>query len=217
MKQVRCLLTASAACLVLLFTSSCYLIPNSPPVARFTCDATSGNSPLLVNFEAASSYDPDGDIVEYHWDYGNGETSTYNYVTSGIALYITDVARTYVVTLTVTDDDGATDTATQTISVEPYDGTPEPPSPGTTRNFSGTGMQVTPLFHLSAGRAIFHMTHSGSSNFIIWLKDEDANLVDLLVNEIGSFSGSTSTHIEYSGSYMLDIDADGAWTVTIEQ
>jgi PKD repeat protein len=197
--------------------SGCFLLPNSPPVARFTCDATSGDSPLLVRFEGGGSSDPDGEIAEYHWDFGNGETTTYNYVTSGIALYITDVARTYVVTLTVTDDDGAQDTATQSISVEPYGGTPGPPSPGTTKNFSGTGQQVTPLFHLSAGRAIFRMTHSGSSNFIIWLEDDTADLVDLLVNEIGSFNGSTSSHIEASGLFMLDIKADGAWTVTIEQ
>jgi PKD repeat protein len=99
---------------------------NAIPTASFTCDVTSGTSPLLVNFEGAGSYDPDGEIVEYHWDFGNGETSTYNYVTSGIALYVTDVARTYVVTLTVTDDDGAQDTATQTIYVSAPDPEPTP-------------------------------------------------------------------------------------------
>jgi len=61
------------------------------------------------------------------------------------------------------------------------------------------------------------MTHTGSSNFYIWLEDDTADLVDLLVNKIGSFDGSTSVHIEDTGWFMLDISADGAWTVTIEQ
>jgi len=217
MRSLRYAVMVALACLLLSFVGGCFF-PNSPPVARFTCDVTSGNSPLLVYFEGAGSYDSDGEIVEYHWDYGNGETDTYNYVTRGIALYITEVARTYTVRLTVTDDDGAQASATKTISVEPYEYTPGPdPDPSPTESFSGSGHQVTPLFRLSAGRAIFRMTHTGSSNFIIWLEDDSADLVALLVNEIGSFNGSTSEHIEDSGWYMLDISADGAWTVTIEQ
>jgi hypothetical protein len=91
------------------------------------------------------------------------------------------------------------------------------PDPSDTQSFSGTGQQVTPLFRLTEGSAIFRMTHTGSSNFIIWLEDDTANMVALLVNKIGSFSGSASEHIEDTGWFMLDISADGAWTVTIEQ
>lgn len=190
------------------------MITNSPPVASFVSDVSSGNSPLLVHFDASSSYDSDGSIARYEWDFGNGETQTYQYVETAIALYITESSRTYTVALVVTDDDGAQATATKTISVEPWQ---PPPEPEPVHNFSGHGQQVTPLFTLTEGLAIFRMTHDGNSNFIVWLEDDEANLVELLVNEIGSFDGSKSVHIGNTVRYLLDILADGDWTVVIEQ
>jgi hypothetical protein len=41
--------------------------------------------------------------------------------------------------------------------------------------------------------------------------------VDLLVNEIGPFGGSTAVQIPADGNYILDISADGNWTISIEQ
>ena len=89
--------------------------------------------------------------------------------------------------------------------------------PAKAQRFSGNGQKVTSLFRLNAGRVVFRMTHNVSSNFSIWLEDDTADLVELLVNEIGTFDGSRSVHIEYTGWFMLDISANGAWTVTIEQ
>ena len=83
--------------------------------------------------------------------------------------------------------------------------------------FSGTTPTVTELFWLRAGAAIVTLEHQGESNFIVWLEDETADEVDLLVNEIGQFSGSTSVHIDVAGWYMLDIEADGAWSIRVEQ
>ncbi len=60
------------------------------------------------------SSDPDGSIVSWSWDFGDGETSTDQHPTHNYP-----VSDEYTVTLTVTDDDGATDTATQTINVTP--------------------------------------------------------------------------------------------------
>jgi PKD repeat protein len=80
---------------------------NQEPVASFTESAEIVYVNDVINFNAASSYDPDGTIVSYHWDFDDGTTGTgvsvsHSYTESG----------TYVVTLTVTDDDGATDIAT---------------------------------------------------------------------------------------------------------
>ncbi|MBM9513505.1 PKD domain-containing protein [Desulfogranum marinum] len=83
---------------------------SQPPVASFTADPTSGEEPLDVNFDASWSYD-DGSIVSYAWDFGDGTgsgiTPSHTYNLPGI----------YNVTLTVTDDDGFTDTANQNITV----------------------------------------------------------------------------------------------------
>ena len=84
--------------------------------------------------------------------------------------------------------------------------------------FTGTTPTVTGLFWLRAGAAIIALEHDGDSNFIVSLEDATADVVELLVNEIGQFSGSRSVHIDTAGWYMLDIEyADGAWTIRVEQ
>ncbi|MBU1061924.1 MAG: PKD domain-containing protein, partial [Candidatus Omnitrophica bacterium] len=50
-------------------------LENQPPVASFTASPTSGEAPLTVNFDARGSYDPDGQIASYNWNFGDGATS----------------------------------------------------------------------------------------------------------------------------------------------
>lgn len=84
-------------------------------------------------------------------------------------------------------------------------------------NLSGSGQKATQQFNLEAGLSIFTLMHSGSSNFSILLMDGDGKYVSLLVNEIGSFSGSKAVKIDKAGPYILNITADGSWTVNITQ
>ena len=81
--------------------------PNVAPEAGFDYVATN----LSVNF-TDNSTDSDGTIVSYLWDFGDGNTSNETNPTHEYA-----TADTYTVTLTVTDDDGATDTETTEITV----------------------------------------------------------------------------------------------------
>ncbi len=85
---------------------------NSPPVARFTANPSSGEVPLLVSFDASSSRDSDGSVVSYAWLFGNGSTGS-----GATTSHTYSVAGSYVVRLTVTDDGGATDTYTRSITV----------------------------------------------------------------------------------------------------
>ncbi len=48
---------------------------NPAPVAKALADQTFGPSPLTVNFDASTSYDPDGGNITYHWEFGDGSTS----------------------------------------------------------------------------------------------------------------------------------------------
>lgn len=80
---------------------------NQPPVANFTYDRDG----LTVTFTDAST-DSDGSVVGWAWTFGDGGTSTeqnptYTYAAGG----------TYSVSLTVTDNDGAKDTASKPITV----------------------------------------------------------------------------------------------------
>jgi PKD repeat protein len=88
------------------------VVQNRPPVADLTTSATVLDKQETVTFDASPSYDPDGTVVAYSWDFGDGTTATgirvsYSYPDSGA----------YTVTLTVTDDDGATDTVAVTKTV----------------------------------------------------------------------------------------------------
>jgi len=85
---------------------------NSPPVARFTANPSSGEMPLLVSFDASSSRDSDGSVVSYAWSFGNGSTGS-----GATTSHTYSVAGSYVVRLTVTDDGGATNTCTRSITV----------------------------------------------------------------------------------------------------
>lgn len=96
---------------------------------------------------------------------------------------------------------------------------PGPPAglAGPPHSLSGHGQQATQFLGLNAGLATFKMTHQGQGNFAIVLMDQDGQPRDLLVNEIGAFDGSKASGIASPGAYVLDITADGDWTVTIDQ
>ena len=55
--------------------------------------------------------------------------------------------------------------------------------------------------------------HDGSSNFIVKLLDGDGDTVEYLANEIGSFEGSSAIKIDKAAAYLLDVDADGSWSI----
>jgi PKD repeat protein len=89
---------------------------NQSPVASIIASSLSGNSPLTITFDASDSYDPDGSIATYHWDFGDGTGGTGATPTH---TFTTTTVQTFTITLTVTDDAGATATSAQTIEVFP--------------------------------------------------------------------------------------------------
>jgi chitodextrinase len=84
----------------------------SPPVANFSYTSESPYTGETITFNASTSFDSDGSIVNYNWDFGDqtngtGLTTTHVYNDNG----------TYPVNLTVTDDQGLTDTVTKDVTV----------------------------------------------------------------------------------------------------
>jgi PKD repeat protein len=67
-----------------------------------------------VFFDGSSSYDSDGEIVLYEWDYGDGNTYNSSYDLSDNQ-YCNE--GTYNVTLTVTDNDGLTGNLTKSVDI----------------------------------------------------------------------------------------------------
>ena len=97
---------------------------NRPPVAAFDFNTTG----MTVDFTDRSS-DPDGIIVSWRWDFGDGTGSTEPNPT-----HTYTEANTYIVRLTVTDDDGDSTRTVRFITVQPGPG-------GTFGDFT----EVTPL------------------------------------------------------------------------
>jgi len=82
------------------------VVPNHPPTADGTAgEPYKGFIGEELHFNGSRSYDRDGTIVSWHWSFGDGTTAN-----DSAATHVYTKAGTYTVLLTVTDDDGASDT-----------------------------------------------------------------------------------------------------------
>ena len=160
---------------------------NSPPVASFTATAQIANIDETISFDASESYDSDGTIVTYSWDFGDGTMTTgvtadHAYSEDGI----------YTVTLTVTDNDGLTDTTTATISAT----TQTVPNQNQTPVASFTESAET----VSSGESIHF---DGSESY-----DPDGSIVSYLW-DFGDGTAATGVTADHAYS------EDGTYTVTL--
>ncbi|HLL35329.1 MAG TPA: PQQ-dependent sugar dehydrogenase [Streptomyces sp.] len=96
--------------------SGLYRIENATdghsPVAQAAANRTSGQAPLRIRFSSEGTTDQDGDALTYHWDFGDGATSTephptHRYRKNG----------TYTATVTAKDPTGRTGSASVRIVV----------------------------------------------------------------------------------------------------
>ena len=89
---------------------------NIPPTAELSANPTTGNAPLTVDFDASGSYDPDGSIVEYEWDWeGDGIYDLFS-GTVATAYHHYAMPGEYDAMVRVTDVDGSMATDTTVIS-----------------------------------------------------------------------------------------------------
>jgi PKD repeat protein len=98
-----------------LLGSGC-IAPDGTPVALFLLDPGSGESPLVVRFDASGSFDADGAVIRYDWSFGDGTSGTG---LSAVHTYVADERTTFTIRLTVTDNEGNTASVTGMVAVAP--------------------------------------------------------------------------------------------------
>jgi PKD repeat protein len=161
---------------------------NAKPTASFIVTPDNGYAPLQVQLDASASSDPDGQIVEYRWDLGNGGTATGRQAT----LVYSDPNQ-YTISLTVVDNDGATSqtAATKTINV--------------LKNSAPLGTIDQPTFNptINVGDSI---TFQGSA------ADADGHLPLSFVWDFGDGSGIAPIMQEDAGPVRFN--TPGSFTVT---
>jgi len=86
------------------------------PVASFTFSPLAPIVNEIVSFNASSSYDIDGTIVSYNWNFGDGTNGT-----DVIATHRYSGVGTFMVTLTVTDNDSFVNSTSSTVTVYIHD------------------------------------------------------------------------------------------------
>jgi hypothetical protein len=96
---------------------------------------------------------------------------------------------------------------------------PRPSSASETTRFDGNSQAATEFFALSRGLKTFYMTHQGSGHFSVHLLNKDGSrlgMESLLANDVGAFDGSKAVRISKDDIYLLQVDADGPWTIRVE-
>jgi len=176
-------------------TVTAYVAPvNMPPVASFSVSDATVEVHTYIYFDGSASTDSDGTIVNYKWDFGDGTNATGRYLNHYYTL-----PGIYTVTLTVLDNEAASNSSSVNITVtEEEEPTPNQP-PEAVINVENTTVEVGSYINFNG---------SGSS-------DPDGTIVEYTwdFGDGTKDSGMHANHIyQTEGSYnvtLIVIDDNG--------
>jgi len=143
-------------------------VVNRPPVAKFDWTPTNPISYETVTFDASDSYDPDGTIVLYEWDWDNDGVYDENH-TSPTATKTWDEGGNYSVTLRIKDNDDATDTETKTVYVIADEPPNTPGISGPTNGKAGEEYDYTFVTTDPDGDNVSYWIEWGDNNNTGWI------------------------------------------------
>jgi len=89
---------------------------NDPPIAD-AGGPYSGDEGVEITFDASGSYDPDGNIVGYRWDWTNNDEWDTPWLTSPIATHTYPDEGSYTVLVEVKDNQDSTNTDTAQVTI----------------------------------------------------------------------------------------------------
>jgi hypothetical protein len=119
------------------------------------------------------------------------------------------------------DPDSASPSATRAAQPTPRPTTTATPTPEATPQafapitLEGRGDDIVPFTIPESAAAIVSITHAGERNFVVQTLGADGEQYDLLVNEIGDYSG-TRLFDTVEHSVAFEVSADGSWTAVVK-
>jgi uncharacterized delta-60 repeat protein len=87
-------------------------VTDRPPIASFAFSPSSPQAGQAVSFDGSASGDPDGTILGYRWDFGDGSTAA-----GGAPQHVYAAPGSYAVILAVDDNSGSTANVTRIVTV----------------------------------------------------------------------------------------------------
>jgi PKD domain len=127
-------------------------------VAGFVVAPSPATAGQPVGFSPLGSFDPDGSLGSFNWDFGDGTSSS-----SVFPVHVFAAAGTYSVTLTVTDADGATARTTQALQVNPAPAPPPLPAPSKTPVLSSAHLFPTSFAAAGKGGSLTRARPTGTN------------------------------------------------------
>ncbi|ACM58390.1 PKD domain-containing protein [Halorubrum lacusprofundi] len=216
--------------------TSTITVTSRTPDASFTVDPSTGTADTSFSFDGSSSSDPDGSMLTYEWDFGDGATATG--ATTSHSYGTPDV---YTVTLTVTDEYGASASTSKTVEVNDlpsasFTYSPSDPTTDDTISFDGSGSSDSDGTISSyawdfgdgataTGKTVSHQ-YADSATYTVELTvtdddgDSDSTTRNLSVEAGGERTSGMSQYIHEdpeastsfstnSNNWQYDIDLDG--------
>lgn len=209
------------------------LPPNGTPVPAFTFSPASPTLNQAVNFDASTSKDPDGTIVSYSWNFGDGSTG------SGMTTqHRFSQTGSFSVVLTVTDDRGLSASTTPfaiivgpgTAPTASFTFSPSAPARNQAVFFNGTASRAAPghsivsyTWQFGDGGAAGGITAShvyalvGSYNVTLTVRDDqgltDTSTQTLAVTESGPsaiVASFTFSPLSPAASTLIFFDASAS-------
>lgn len=177
--------------------NSTYTVSNFAPSASLSTNTTSIQAGETVSFDASGSSDSDGTISSFDYDFdGDG---TFDSLSAGSTTQNTfSSGGTFTSTVRVTDDDGATNTATETITV-----TDNPPTIQSL-SFNPSGFQKGDDVDVS-----FNATDDNGFNNITLEVDRDGTTLNTK-----SFQPS-ATQFQTTQTNFFSATSNGTYTATL--
>ncbi len=159
---------------------------NTPPVADFSYVTDN----LTVTF-TDTSYDLDGNISERQWDFGDNQAGS----SLAVVEKIYDAPGTYEVILMVTDNEGASDSRTQYVTVDDGSGT-------------GTGLVLTASPRTAGANSLVDLNWTGECNSEVEIYKNDSLSSIATVTNSGAYTDSVGKKVtnEDFSYYLLCVD-----------